>query len=103
MTEYLKDATDFTDIPKREPAYGFTHECPRCAGHGRWNLLLDAYGEKQHFQSICGQCDGYGYVNPGTVDATCLHEFEEQPSKEMFLHIHRCRKCGRTKCYDSSD
>jgi len=52
--------------------------CPKCHGHGAWHLShypntrKDAYA---YFDASCAQCFGWGYVDPNTVDATCIHEW----------------------------
>ena len=105
-THYLPDATDFTDIPAR-PAPGSSPamiaRCPKCQGRGKWNLRRDAYGPGKHFQAACGQCWGWGWVEP--ADATCLHTFTNIAPDQPFRCWHRirCTQCGRTHSYSSDD
>src|SRR5262245_27893834 len=52
MKTFLKDATSFVGFPpKRKPTKLFpdlTQKCPKCHGHGGWNLELNAYGRGDH-------------------------------------------------------
>lgn len=102
MYNYLPNNTDYTDIPVQEPEpdYGKTIECPVCHGHGKFNLRLNAYGKGQHFQGVCQQCNGFGWV--GEEDSVCVHKFVEKPSGVMFDHPVECKKCGQRRVYDSS-
>lgn len=114
IDRYLERATDFTDIPKKNPDNYIKNavECPVCKGYGKWNLTLNAYGEGKHFQSSCFQCNGWGYVNGETTDATCVHVNKELSSaqcKEKNIvhygncwHVVECTKCGHITSYDSS-
>lgn len=108
----------FQDIPKRWPDAdpqkdtSLRVECPRCHGHGKFNLELDAYGKGRHFQSMCGQCNGWGSVVKGSLDETCIHERREVEQSEcrkrgivhhgMCWHVNECKKCGQLSAYDSS-
>jgi hypothetical protein len=102
--EYLEYATNFDDIGKKEPAHEYTVECPKCKGHGKWNLRLNAYGDGVHFQMGCGQCWGWGFVTPGP-DAECIHEFKETTPDQPWRcwHTIKCAKCGRIRSYSSDD
>lgn len=94
------------------PKFNRTFICPMCHGYGGWNLRVDAYGPGKHFDASCSQCDGYGFVRPNSLDATCIHERVELFQKEcqhlgishygMFCHVYRCKKCGDTITQDSS-
>jgi hypothetical protein len=83
--------------------------CPKCFGHGGWNLRLNAYRgttpEQRHFRASCGQCWGWGWVETASLDATCVHDYvgiaPDQPWR--CWHTIQCTKCGATKSYDSSD
>jgi len=89
--------------------------CPRCKGHGKWNLVINSYGVGKHFQASCGQCNGWGFVDGTTSDATCVHEWGELSSKEarargidhfgMCYHVYACTKpgCTAVTARDSSD
>jgi hypothetical protein len=106
--EYLKRAEDFTDMVKKEPApkYGYTHECPACLGYGGWNLQLNAYGLGKHFRAGCYQCYGWGFVNPDSKSAICVHEFKEisKPAgNRSGIHVDQCAKCGHQQSRDTSD
>lgn len=100
LTPEHKDA--FRGLPVLEPNSTRTVLCPKCKGHGGWHLSLNAYGPGEHFDAVCSQCDGFGWVEPGP-DATCIHEWEEKA-------IGRCRQrwtckkgCGVSREIDSSD
>jgi hypothetical protein len=78
-------------------------ECPKCHGYGGWHLRINAYGEGQHFNCICSQCEGRGYVRPGR-DVECLHDWQEVATVGNCLTDYACAKgCGATKRVDSSD
>lgn len=88
-------------------------ECPKCKGHGGWNLEVNAYGPGKHFRASCGQCNGWGFVDSASTDATCEHDMREVGSAEckkrgiehwgMCWHVYECKTCGNIKAYDSSD
>lgn len=114
MTKYLPDATNFDGLPKLErPSkdHNMPYQCPKCKGHGRWNLRLDAYGPGKHFQAHCGQCNGWGWVSE--EDRDCVHKYEEISQAECrekgimhwgrCWHAYQCGKCGRVTGRDSSD
>ena len=101
------DPGAFDDIPvmPRPDAqhYDFIF-CPVCKGHGKHNLRLNAYLHFQppHFQQMCGQCWGWGWVEKGSRDETCIHDFIEQPLG-MCRHKLTCVKgCGKSFEVDSS-
>src|SRR5579862_7746155 len=132
MSNYLPDATDFTDMEIREnPAsdFGKTRDefvlCPKCQGYGSWNLILNAYSlhgkpdtsenrrKYAHFRCSCGQCNGWGWVRTNSLDSTCIHDYKEISSTQarelgiahygMCWHVYQCTKCQRTMSVDSSD
>lgn len=122
MSQYLNptDPGAFRDIPTKAPPgerwsdmTAYNTVCPLCLGHGKWNLRLDAYGGGRHFQAHCCQCNGYGWVRDGSLNATCIHEETELSSSEcraagvphygMCWHVYRCTKCGHIRSVDSSD
>jgi len=89
--------------------------CPKCHGHGAWHLShypntrKDAYA---YFDASCVQCFGWGYVDPNTVDATCIHEWQglsHEESVERGLQTGRCWHnsvcihCNKIMGVDSSD
>lgn len=108
-TTFLPDATDFTDIPvMAHPGATYadkaTHVlCPKCQGHGKWNLTVNAYGPGRHFQGSCGQCWGWGWVSG--ADATCLHTFVAIAPDQPFRcwHTIQCTACGTKRSYSSDD
>jgi len=114
MKDFLPRATDFTDLPVLPTPYermpnSFKADtvwvkCPLCHGHGRWNLLLNEYGPGKHFQQAC-QCNGWGWVEAGSPDATCIHDMKEIAPDQPWRcwHTYKCQKCGHTVSHDSSD
>lgn len=96
----------FQDIPVKgqpagNPGIVWLH-CPRCHGHGLHNLRLNVYRHPHpHFQQMCGQCWGWGWVQQGSPDETCLHEYAEQTIATC-EHRLTCQKCGQTFTVDSS-
>lgn len=106
---FLPDATDFTDITLRDepsayrPGQTFVL-CPKCHGHGMWNLTRDAYGPGRHFQAACGQCNGWGWV-AGSLDATCVHVWRRIAPSQPFRcwFTDQCIHCGRTVSGSSDD
>jgi hypothetical protein len=118
MTTYLDPTDDgaFQDMSlKPIPPDHFSQHpvrCPRCDGHGGWNLRLDAYGEGKHFQAGCFQCNGWGWVDAHSKDATCVHDYQEVsysdclqqgiPHYGQCWHVYQCTKCGARNSCDSS-
>lgn len=104
----------FRDYPKMDRTeYGPTgDECPKCKGHGGWNLRLNAYPlhdmedtpenrhRYSHFRASCGACWGWGYLQEGQ---TCAHEWVNKRTVGNCLHEWECTKCGATREVDSSD
>jgi hypothetical protein len=106
MSEYLTPESPgaFDDLPilARPPMADTTIVCPKCKGHGGWNLRLNTYGPGKHFQASCNQCNGWGYVRPGR-DAECIHEDKHLRNTGNCLNVYGCVKCGREIEIDSSD
>ncbi len=105
----LPDFTNFTDMTVKEdpgvkyPGYfknGSTL-CPVCKGYGGSVLQVDAYGKGKHFQCFCTQCNGWGWVEGDSDDATCVHEWTERGIGNC-LHEWTCTKCGQKREVDSS-
>ena len=87
--------------------------CPRCKGHGGWNLKLNAYPlhdypdtpenrhRYSHFRASCGSCWGWGYLQKGQ---TCAHKWDgPQRNIGHCLTIWTCSLCGAEREVDSSD
>lgn len=101
---------DFPAKPEKPSFMPDAVECPRCKGHGGWNLDLNCYPlhgyddtpenrhRYGHFRAGCPQCGGHGWTN----DVACVHDFAEVGSVAMFQHVHRCQKCGVERVYDST-
>lgn len=119
MKKYLEpgiDADAFLDHPFMQPApqYGLTKMCPRCYGHGGWNLLLNQYplpvGKENtpenrskftHFRAGCSHCNSWGYVRESE---TCVgHEWVFVRNTGRCLNLHQCKHCGKQWEIDSSD
>ena len=103
MKEFLKPHTNYDDTPVKEanPRYGYTVLCPKCEGHGTYNLELNAYGPGKHFKGCCQQCTGWGWVTPD--NATCIHDWKQTAHDERrCLTNYQCSKCGKTETVDSS-
>lgn len=77
-------------------------ECPQCQGHGKCVLKRDAYGKGKDFKGHCMNCNGWGWVKAGTLDATCKHEYEDKATVGNCLHEWECKKCGKVIEVDSS-
>jgi hypothetical protein len=116
MTNYLTpyDSGAFLDYPKREPTASLTQECPRCYGHGGWNLRLNSYtlptGVQDtpearhryvHFKAHCTHCSGWGYV---PEEQTCTgHEWTYVRTLGRCHELLRCSICGTEQEVDSTD
>lgn len=87
--------------------------CPKCKGHGGWNLRLNAYPlhEKEntpenrhrysHFRASCDNCQGYGYVN--NENANHIHKWTFVKNIGNCLNLYECSGCGQNWQVDSSD
>ena len=108
----------FVDYPPA-PIHGLPEGkviCPRCKGHGGWNLKLNSYKLREgiedtpenrhkysHFRTSCNNCNGWGYVGANSRDATCIHKYEWTANVGNCLNNYKCHKCGKEICVDSSD
>lgn len=119
MNTYLEptDPDAFVDYPKASRSeaeqIGMTVKCPKCKGHGGWNLQLNAYRlhhhpdtpenrhKFSHFRAGCDQCQGYGYVTPDNAD--CIHEWVHVRNTGNCLNLYECKNCGKKWEIDSSD
>lgn len=109
-TEMYMDHTHpdaFLDLPKQEPyvKWNLTKECPKCKGHGYWNLVLNDYPNSpnpadRHFKQLCGVCFGHGYVDPKAN--VCDHDWSDRVTIGRCLHRVTCSKCGKSMEIDSS-
>jgi len=105
----LKPFTNFTGMSVKEdpcakyPGYfaNGSVKCPACSGYGGSVLIVDAYGKGKHFQCFCTQCNGWGWVEKGGSDASCVHEWSEEGIGNC-LHLWTCIKCGQKREVDSS-
>ncbi len=107
------DPDAFRDYPMKVIPRGRTI-CPKCKGHGGWNLALNVYEmdgslddtpiNRHHFaheRVVCTTCWGFGYLQQGQ---TCAHEWDG-PERIVgrCLKEWTCSKCGMTRVVDSSD
>lgn len=107
----------FVDFPMADAEfaakYNLTKICPRCKGHGGWNLKLNSYPlhdkpdtaenrhRYSHFRASCSHCNGWGYVRE---DENCPgHEWKHVRNVGRCLNLYRCEKCGKEREVDSSD
>lgn len=100
----------FVDHPMQQmiEGIGHTHVCPKCKGHGGWNLQLNVYplhGYEDtpenrhrfaHFRAGCTQCHGFGYVPES--ESVHVHEWVSGDGGRVV----RC-DCGAERHYDTSD
>jgi len=117
MTPDHPDA--FLDWPTHASRSDLTQLCPRCQGHGGWNLLLDQYrlpltaggaryadtAENRHlfchFRAMCDHCTGWGWI---PESETCPgHEWLYVANVGRCLNQYQCRHCSRVQQVDSSD
>lgn len=127
MNHYLspRDPDAFVDFPKKEidslcESIGRTTECPRCMGHGGWNLSLNSYPLHSHedtpenrhryghFRSMCDICSGYGYVRPSqnNLNPECVengHGWKFDCNLGKCYNRYKCVTCGIFQDVDSSD
>lgn len=111
MTPDHPDA--FLDHPMKEPGF-YKNVCPRCKGHGGWNLRANAYplhGRPDtpenrhafsHFRCSCNHCNGWGYVDDKTA-ATCQgHHWVYVENLGRCYNRYKCEHCGAVNDVDSS-
>lgn len=53
--------------------------------------------------SYCNQCNGWGYVEKGSKDATCIHVRGPAVNVGNCLNNYTCTLCGDVETVDSSD
>lgn len=90
-----------------------THLCPKCKGHGGWNLELNAYPlngkedtpenrhKHSHFRAFCSQCEGWGYVREEDQDH--VHDWVHARNVGNCLNVFKCSICDKEREVDSSD
>jgi len=97
-------ANRFKDLPVKERQGWHGEVCPKCEGHGEWNLSVNCYPEQEgkfrHFRMACTACGGSGYLRK---DQTCAHEWGKDEVVGHCLHKWTCLHCGETKLVDSGD
>jgi hypothetical protein len=104
----------FEGMKMRAPERNLTLPCPICKGHGAFHLSHNDTnnGCYPYFDASCAQCNGWGYVNPNSIDATCIHEWKGltyEESKARNLYTARsfsncvCIHCNTVMGVDSSD
>jgi hypothetical protein len=89
--------------------------CPKCHGYGGWHLghyPNTRDGWYPYFDTSCGQCNGWGYVDPSSEDAHCMHTWQELSNEESIQrglrtgrcwHNMVCRSCNKVESVDTSD
>lgn len=80
--------------------------CPVCKCHTVCITTENAYGEGVHQKLSCGQCGSMsplGWVEAGSKDATCAHDFTNGVKVGNCLYTYTCAKCGQTQTIDSGD
>lgn len=56
------DPEAFTGIPiMHTPSYADVL-CPKCHGHGSWNIMLNAGGPSRNLTQDCDRCNGDGWI-----------------------------------------
>lgn len=103
------DPGAFTDWAKNPPVDGLP-ECPKCKGHGGWNLILHAYPLPYgisdtaawrhlycHFRAGCSMCGGVGYTAN-----TCDHKWKWAECLGEHHNRFQCVLCDATYETDSS-
>ena len=105
----------FENMEVRVNRYPHYVSCPVCKGHGAWHLAYYPNTRKDFYAYLdasCSQCFGWGYVDPNTVDATCVHEWVQLSSEEASKRglytrrcwtNHKCVHCDKIMGVDSSD
>lgn len=105
----------FENMTRRNPVRNLTMECPVCKGHGAFHLSHNPdtrNGCYPYFDASCGQCNGWGYVDPNSIDASCIHKWKGlsyEESKARGLRTERsysncvCNNCDTVMGVDSSD
>ena len=115
-TPYLtpEDQHAFLDWTHLSPVYDRTKECPVCKGFGGWNLRVNAYSmppgyadtaenrhQQVHFRTMCGHCNGNGYVTP---EESCKgHKWSFLKNLGNCYNRYKCVHCVKTEDVDSSD
>lgn len=77
-----------------------TIECPRCFGYGGWHLILNDYGPGKHFNQICNNCHGSGWV-PAS-QGSHIHKWVRTKNIGVCYNQYEC-SCGQIQNIDSSD
>ena len=86
----------FENMKLQAPERNLTLACPKCKGHGAFHLAHypdTRNGCYPYFDASCGQCHGWGYVDPNSIDATCIHEWKDlsyEESKARNLYTAQC-------------
>lgn len=106
MKESFPEGTNFTDMKKKKQSdYDFGHEsveCPLCHGYGGWIDRLNFYKDGSHSKFSCRQCNGWGYVEKGSKDETCIHDMVHTKNLGNCYNEYKCSKCGQVERIDSS-
>ena len=100
------DEGAFLDFVKREKLSYYPYECPKCKGHGGWNLKINCYPlhgrsrEFGHFRCVCHVCNGSGYT---PTENPCDHDWKFEQNLGRCYNRYRCLNCNNIMDVDSSD
>lgn len=114
QTTYMSedDAQAHLDYPEKPPAPRGRNHCPRCGGHGGWNLRLNAYPmppgrddtpenrhRYTHFKAACSNCNGHGHIPEQQGNHVHVWETVRWEGHER---RERCPECGKEQSIDTS-
>jgi len=96
-SEHIREIVKFDpDLLARKPnTFGrFTKECPVCHGAGGSEPQYNMHTKAWYYFCVCRQCDSHGYVEPGSLDDTCIHDYREMNNGDLV-----CSKCNSVIYY----
>lgn len=108
------DPEAFLDYPAKDRAAWMVdyRPCPKCKGHGGWNLNVNVYKNHyedtpenrhrfSHFRCTCDTCNGWGWISP---KQTCTdHNWVHVANLGRCYNRYKCTKCGAIDDVDSGD
>ena len=102
----------FIDFPPVQPPPPGRTPCPRCHGHGGWNIRMHAHQVPPkypdtpenrhrfaHFQAACTNCNGWGHVPEAQGDHAHRWVTLRWTSS---VHTQQCEDCGTLWEVDTS-